>query len=569
MLKKTVLAWQLLACACSFNSTWAAETVLPRQAISTTVALPASAIAAQSSVPVTSPASEFPITLDGKELIVISTSPVGSLTPQKRAELVQQNIQSFAKSRSSPSTLKITQKNGGYEIGNEQTILIVVSEADALPTGKTAALLAQDTLQHLQLAVTSYRAQHSWESYALGTVYTLLAILLLWQALRWNNRSFVWLSKKLAVLHENGTRGLQLKGAEVLSAHQLENLVLLALKALRMLGVLLCFYFLLPLVLSFFPETNKLSATVFDYLLSPFTAIIYGFVNYLPNMFSIAVIGIVAFYALKVIAALFNLIEQGDLKFDWFYDDWARPTYQIVRFLVIVTALISAYPYIPGSSSQAFQGVGLVLGAIISFASSSAISNIVAGVILTYTRAFRLNDRIKVGDTIGDVVEKTLLVTRIKTIKHVVITIPNSLVMGTQIINYSTSAASGLGVILHTSITIGYDVPWQQVEDLMIAAALDTEQLLSDPKPFVLQTSLDDWYVAYEINAYTKQPEKMAVIYSDLHRNIQKQFDAASVEIMSPHYMTLRDGNASTVPSVLTAPGYVAPSFQVQSTKNE
>jgi small-conductance mechanosensitive channel len=124
-------------------------------------------------------------------------------------------------------------------------------------------------------------------------------------------------------------------------------------------------------------------------------------------------------------------------------------------------------------------------------------------------------------------------------------------------------------VILHTSITIGYDVPWQQVENLMIAAALDTDKLLSDPKPFVLQTSLDDWYVAYEINAYTKQPEKMAVIYSDLHRNIQKQFDAAGVEIMSPHYMTLRDGNASTVPSVLTAPGYVAPSFQVQSTKNE
>jgi len=569
MLKKTVLALQLLACACSFNSTWAADAILPMQAIATTVALTASSVAAQSSVPVTPQASKFPVTLDGNELMVISSSPVSSLTPQKRAELVQQNIQSFAKGRSNPNTLKITQNNGGYEIGNKQTVLIVVSEADALPTGKTAALLAQDTLQHLQLAVTSYRAQHSWESYALGTVYTLLAILLLWQALRWNNRAFVWLNKKLAVLHESGTRGLQLKGAEVLSAHQLENLVLLALKALRMLGVLLCCYFLLPLILSFFPETSKLSATVFDYLLSPFTAIIYGFVNYLPNMFSIAVIGIVAFYALKVIAALFSLIEQGDLKLDWFYDDWARPTYQIVRFLIIVTTLISAYPYIPGSSSQAFQGVGLVLGAIISFASSSAISNIVAGVILTYTRAFKLNDRIKVGDTVGDVVEKTLLVTRVKTIKHVVITIPNSLVMGTQIINYSTSAASGLGVILHTSITIGYDVPWQQVENLMIAAALDTDKLLSDPKPFVLQTSLDDWYVAYEINAYTKQPEKMAVIYSDLHRNIQKQFDAAGVEIMSPHYMTLRDGNASTVPSVLTAPGYVAPSFQVQSTKNE
>jgi small-conductance mechanosensitive channel len=569
MLKKTVLVLQLLAYACSFSIACAADSVLPMQPVTTTLALPASSIEAQSSVPATTTqATEFPVRLDGNELMVISTSPVGSLTPQKRAELVEQNIHLFAKGRSNPNTLKITQQKGGYEIGNVETVLIVITEADAQFSGKTAALVAQETLQHIQFAVTNYRAQHSWESYALGVVYTLLAILVLWQALRWNNRAFVWLASKLAVLHENGTRGLKLKGVEVLSANRLESLVLLALKVLRIFVVLLCLYFFLPLILSFFPETRKLSSTVFDYLLSPFTSIFYSFIKYLPNMFSILVIGIVAFYALKLIAAVFSLIEQGDLKFDWFYDDWARPTYQIVRFLVIVTALVSAYPYIPGSSSQAFQGVGLVLGAIISFASSSAISNIVAGVILTYTRAFRLNDRIKVGDTVGDVVEKTLLVTRVRTIKHVIITIPNSLVMGSQIINYSTSAASGLGVILHTSITIGYDVPWQQVEDLMIAAALDTDKLLSDPKPFVLQTSLDDWYVAYEINAYTKQPEKMAVIYSDLHRNIQKQFDAAGVEIMSPHYMTLRDGNASTVPSVLTAPGYVTPSFQVQNTEN-
>jgi small-conductance mechanosensitive channel len=211
----------------------------------------------------------------------------------------------------------------------------------------------------------------------------------------------------------------------------------------------------------------------------------------------------------------------------------------------------------------------LVLGAIISFASSSAISNIVAGIILTYTRAFRLNDRIKLGDTTGDVVEKTLLVTRIKTIKHVIVTIPNSLVMGAQIINYSTSAAEGAGVILHTSVTIGYDVPWLTVQSLLVEAAIATERLLKTPPPFVLQTSLDDFYVSYEINAYTKQPENMAVIYSDLHQNILKKFDDAGVEIMSPHYYAMRDGNASTVPSVLTTGGYAAPAFQIVQAGNK
>ena len=264
----------------------------------------------------------------------------------------------------------------------------------------------------------------------------------------------------------------------------------------------------------------------------------------------------------------FGLIERNQLELDWFYDDWAKPTYQIVRFVVIITALISAYPYIPGSSSEAFQGIGLVLGAIISFASSSAISNIVAGVILTYTRAFRLNDRIKVGDTVGDVVEKTLLVTRVMTIKKVVVTIPNALVMGSQIINYSTSVAEGDGVILHTSVTIGYDVPWQKVEALLIEAALETNLIANDPKPFVLQTSLDDWYVSYEINAYTKQSKLMAAIYSDLHRHIQDKFNEAKIEIMSPHYLTLRDGNASTVPSVLSDKDYVAPEFKLSHGNN-
>ena len=192
-----------------------------------------------------------------------------------------------------------------------------------------------------------------------------------------------------------------------------------------------------------------------------------------------------------------------------------------------------------------------------------------SGIILTYTRAFRLNDRVKIEGAVGDVIEKTLLVTRIKTIKQVVVTIPNSLVMGAQIVNYSTSAADGAGVILHTSVTIGYDVPWQKVESLLIEAALSTDKILQQPLPFVFQTSLDDNYVSHEINAYTREPECMAQIYSNLHRNILEKFDAAGVEIMSPHYYALRDGNASTVPSVTEAKDYISPSFQVSTVQRK
>ena len=536
-----------------------AKTAIPEKT------LPASAVVETAASAVVAGEKNEPllVSLLGNEIFTVKTSPVASLTPAARAKLIQGNVKEFADSDQELQLLKSTERPEGVAIGTAENVLMVLTPDDAKQADMSLTDLAQQTLGQLKNAVSAYRTQHSWKTYVFGAGLTLVSVIGLWAALYWNRRAFKFLTNKAATMHEVWHEGIHFKKIQVVSSSQIEAVVLLLLKALRILVVLLLLYFFLPLILSFFPETRKLGATIFDYLLTPFSSIFFTIVKYIPNMFYIFVIGVIANYVLKLISYVFDLIERGELKFDWFYDDWARPTYQIVRFLVIVTALISAYPYIPGSSSEAFQGVGLVLGAIISFASSSAISNIVAGVILTYTRAFRLNDRIKIGDTVGDVVEKTLLVTRVKTIKHVIITIPNSLVMGAQIINYSTSAAEGEGVILHTTITIGYDVPWKQVEGLMIAAAMKTEKLLQTPAPFVLQTSLDDWYVAYEINAYTKFPEKMALIYSELHRRIQEEFDMAGVEIMSSHYMTLRDGNASTVPSVLAAKDYKIPAFQV------
>ncbi len=513
------------------------------------------------------PDSDFPVRFADTEIFLVSSSPIGSLTPENRARLIEKNIRIFADSNAGAKSLKLITLPEGIGIGNDERMLMVVTAQDAEKSGKTGSELAQTTLARIQTAIEAYRSKQTWKTYGLGATLTLVSILGLWLALHWNNKAFTWLRIKASGMQKSWGRGLHFKEVEVLSASRIENVMLMILKSLRIFVMLLCWYFFLPLILSFFPETRKLGAKIFDYLITPFSTIFQTIVKYIPNLFYIFVIGVIAFYTIKLIAYVFMLIERGELKFDWFYDDWALPTYQIIRFLVIVTALISAYPYIPGSSSEAFQGVGLVLGAIISFASSSAISNIVAGIILTYTRAFRLNDRIKVGDTTGDVVEKTLLVTRIKTIKHVVVTIPNSLVMGAQIINYSTSAAEGAGVILHTSVTIGYDVPWQTVQALLIEAAIATDKLLNHPEPFVLQTSLDDFYVSYEINAYTKEPEKMAHIYSDLHQNILKKFDAAGVEIMSPHYYAVRDGNATTVPSVLATGGYAAPAFQVTGSK--
>jgi small-conductance mechanosensitive channel len=255
-------------------------------------------------------------------------------------------------------------------------------------------------------------------------------------------------------------------------------------------------------------------------------------------------------------------MDKGTISFPGFQKDWAVPTFKIVRFIILVLSVIIIYPYLPGAQSRAFEGVSILLGVVLSMASASAISNMIAGIVLTYMSAFKLGDRVKIADTIGDVIEKTLLVTRVRTIKNVDVTIPNSMVLGSHIINFSSSAQER-GLILHTPVTISYDTPWNKVHELLISAALECDDILKEPKPFVLQNSLDDFYVNYEINAYTNEPGKMAAIYSQMHSKIQDKFNEAGVEIMSPHFSAVRDGNQTAIPQDYLPKDYQPRSFRL------
>jgi small-conductance mechanosensitive channel len=225
------------------------------------------------------------------------------------------------------------------------------------------------------------------------------------------------------------------------------------------------------------------------------------------------------------------------------------------------------FPYIPGHSSPAFQGVSIFVGVLFSLGSAGAVSNIIAGVLLTYTRAFQIGDRIKIGDTFGDVLEKSLLATRIRTIKNEDVTVPNALVLSSHVVNFSSCAATG-GLILHTSVTIGYDAPWRKVHELLIAAALSTRGILKSPDPFVLQTALNDFYVTYEINAYTDEPVRMVSVYAELHQNIQDSFNEAGVEICSPHFAAVRDANRIAIPTDYVPGSYTPPAFRVMPVRD-
>ena len=342
-------------------------------------------------------------------------------------------------------------------------------------------------------------------------------------------------------------KGVSISTLELLSADRITSMLQAFNSGLRIVLAILLAYLTMTSIFGLFSFTKQWSATLLEYITTPLFNAVATIIGYLPNLFTIIVIVFITRYAIKLIHMIFTEVERGNFSIPGFYADWAEPTYKIVRFLTIVFATVIIFPYLPGSNSDAFKGISVFLGILFSFGSSSAISSIVSGIVLTYMRPFKIGDRVKISDTVGDIVERTLLVTRVRTIKNVDVTIPNAMVLASHIINYSAQA-EGEGLILHSTVTIGYDAPWQKVHELLLNAAKNTEGILDEPKPFVLQTALNDFYVSYELNVYTDTPKQMSVIYSHLHEQIQDSFNKGGIEIMSPHYSALRDGNNPAVP---------------------
>jgi small-conductance mechanosensitive channel len=376
---------------------------------------------------------------------------------------------------------------------------------------------------------------------------------------------FKWLQKKLDTLDRNVLFGnsKMVNFFKFITPAREKHILKVSVRVLRITISIFFLILYLPFAFSFFPQTQEVAATVFDYVLRPVTFVVEGFVSFIPGFFFIIVIIFITKYLLRFLSYLTDELEKEALRLDGFHADWAKPTYNLVRVVIIAFAVVICFPYIPGSDSAAFRGVSIFFGVLFSLGSTAAISNIVAGVVITYMRPFKVGDRVEIGNTVGDVTERSLLVTRVKTIKNLDVTIPNSTILGNHIINFSKNADEEVGVILHTSVTIGYDVPSGDVIKALVKGAKNTQMVLEKPEPFVLVKSLDDFYINYEINCHTKNPEKGAVIYSLLHESIKNELHLAGIEILSPHYNAVRDGNVLTVPPENVPKGYVKPGFKI------
>jgi small-conductance mechanosensitive channel len=493
-------------------------------------------------------------------------SGLGSLDAESRARDVEGRLLKLANDTTAPLDSITASDLGGV------TLITGGSQMLATATPEEAAKLGQSTMQLGQARAAAIR--EAVREYRLARVKpplvhritriaaAWLALVLLMWAWRWLHRM---VERRLQHWqhHVQGRTADASQALKLLTIGKLQAVESLVFRLAAGLTLLIGATGALTLTLQQFTATEELSATWLDWFRGPAESLSQSFVDYLPSLGFLVVWTIVVAYAIRMLKFVSRWVSDGVIVFPGFHAEWAEPTYRIAAFLMAAFGLVVAFPYLPGRGSPAFQGVSIFIGVLLSLGSSSAISNIIAGIILTYTRAFRLGDRVKIGDHTGDIIEKSLWVTRVRTIKNEDIVIPNSTVIGAAVINYTEGKYQG-GLIIHTTVTIGYDAPWRQVHQIMTEAARRTEGVLADPPPFVFQTALNDYNVSYQINAYTDRPQQMARLYSDLHQHLQDAFNEGGIEILSPMYNQLRDGHHTTIPANYLPPNYRAPGFRVE-----
>ncbi len=493
----------------------------------------------------------------------------GSFTAQERAEAIASRIEKLSGDYNfRPDSLKVVDNETTTDIVFKDQLLMSVSEPDALWQNTDRQSLAIKLKSRIGAAILQHREETRWQTLLKESLLALFVIIVVILLIYGVNRSLKWLLKRIRGKQRWFTSGIKISDYELLNADRQVYLLNFIFKVVKWFLIILIVYLALPVLFGIFPFTRDLSDLLIGYITSPLKRIGISIWDYIPNLITILVLCIIFRYILRFIAYIRDEVAKGSLTIPGFYPDWAGSTYQIARVLILAFMLIVIFPYLPGSDSAIFKGVSVFVGVLFTFGSAGALGNIVSGVVMTYTRAFKLGDRVKIGEVTGDIIEKTLLVTRIRTIQNEIISIPNSTVISNHTINYSSDAPDK-GLIIHTTVTIGYDAPWRQVHQLLIDAALDTPMVEKEPLPYVYQTSLDDYYVSYRINAFTKEPNRQAAIYSALHANIQDHFNKAGVEIMSPHYKALRDGNATTIPPDYLPKDYTPPGFVTQTRKPE
>ncbi|WP_313951708.1 mechanosensitive ion channel family protein [Accumulibacter sp.] len=475
-----------------------------------------------------------PVEVDGR--VLFRVRGVTSFPAQSRADAIADRIERFASEPGvDPSKVSVSESGDYTAIMLGERRIMALFDADARIEEMEREDLALATAERISRAIADYRSERSPEALrrhaiqAAAAVAALVAVVAL----------LIWLTRRLLALLEkryrNRISSLGIQSFQIVRAERIWYVLGAAVSVLRLLVIVIATLGCLDFVLNGFPWTRGFAEELTDILIRPLKTMAEGLLGYLPDLIFLAILAVVVRFVLRLIRLFFNAVARGSVELENFDAEWAWPTYKLVRFAVIIFAVIVAYPYIPGSQSEAFKGVSLLVGVVVSLGSSSMIANLIAGLMITYRRAFKVGDRVMIGDVVGDVTEVRLQVTHLRTLKNEEVTIANSLILNGYVVNYS-SLAEEQGVILHATVGIGYETPWRQVEAMLLMAVERTQGLLKEPPPYVLYKGLGDFCVTYEINAYCRDAKAIPLVNAKLQRNILDVFNEFEVQIMTPNY---------------------------------
>ena len=424
---------------------------------------------------------------------------VSAYPAERRAREIAQRIEALARDpKFDPKTIRTEDAGAYHQIlpGETGKAILGVLEADAEFEGVLRTVLADTLRNSIVESINDYRHDHKPAVLIKNALYafgSMLALIVLLYGVFWGFRRLDGFLERRVKLH---TQKLEAQSQRVIRGEQLLGLLHSALLMVRALVALFLIYGFANFALSLFPQTRYAAHTMFAFVAAPLGGMVDAVIAFIPDLVFLVVLFLITRYGLKLARGVFAAIDNKRIQFKGFEADWAWPTYRLVRIGIIIFALVIAYPFIPGSDSAAFKGISVLLGILFSLGSTSVISNVIAGYTMTYRRAFRIGDRVKISGSVGDVTEMRVLVTHIRTPKNEEVVIPNSTILNGEVTNYSTMARDQ-GLILHTTVGIGYDVPWRQVEAMLLLAAEHTEGFLKEPKPFIRHKSLGDYAVNY------------------------------------------------------------------------
>jgi small-conductance mechanosensitive channel len=475
-----------------------------------------------------------PVLIDG--VTVLRVRGISAFPAEERARAIAGRIRDIgANAAISPDALRVEETEMSSRIVAGRQLVMNVYDVDAAVEGMARPVLANLYLDRIRSAIASYRLARGAPALQQAAVKAVVATVVFFALVA----VIIWLRRRLDAILDSRygqkIESLDAMSHDVVSVKRLWRFLDATLRFARTAVIAILALVYLQFVFGLFPYTRPVASSVTGYVVGPLETMWSAFVHKIPDLIFLAILVIVVRVILRMVRRFFEAVEQGRIHLANFDREWATPTYKLLRPGIIAFAIVVGYPYIPGSDSEAFKGVSLFLGIVFSLGSSSFIANMIAGYSMTYRRAFRLGDFVQIGDVRGVVSAVRLQVTHVRTIKNEEVIVPNSQILNASVINYSSLAQSN-GLILHTTVGIGYETPWRQVEAMLLEAARRTPGLMEDPPPFVLQLQLGDFCVTYELNVYCRDPLRMRATYTDLHRHILDVFNEYGVQIMTPAY---------------------------------